>query len=99
MKKKKKTPEEELLEKFMKEHFDLKSLEKAGFFTKDMRGNYQAYADRICKHFGYKTIYEYGSKEIRCHLTYVDGHRPLSISQKGKLEEEPFVTVIKNIYE
>ncbi|SKA30154.1 hypothetical protein SAMN04488128_103229 [Chitinophaga eiseniae] len=79
-----------LLTRFMQEFFPYGHFKKIGIFTKGMRGNYYAQAARICKFFGLKTIYEYGSKEIRCHLTYVDGKRP-----KG----EPFVTVTPSIYE
>lgn len=79
-----------LLKRFMKEFFPFSELRKVGFFTKEMRGNYYAQAVRVCKRLGLRSIYEYGSKEIRCHLTYVDGKRP---------ENEPFVTVIKSIYE
>lgn len=80
----------QLLRRFMKEFFPYGLLRKAGFFTKEMRGDYYAQAERACKWMGLKSIYEYGSKEIRCHLTYVDGKRP---------EGEPFVTIIPSIYE
>lgn len=78
----------ELLEKFMKEFFDFDDLQKSGFFTKEMKNDYQAQAKRVCDYFGYKTVYEYGSKEIRCHISEV----------KPK-EDTPFITVIPNIYE
>ena len=101
MKRKKKTEKELVLERFMQEHFDFNSLCKAGFFNKGMRKDYQAQADRICSYFGFKTVFEYGTKEIRCHITYGDSvsglgsERPLHISEDGKLAEDPFVTVIK----
>jgi hypothetical protein len=60
---------DKVLERFMKEHFNYKALKQAGFFTKEMRGNYDTQAKRVCEYFGYKTVYEYGAKEIRCHLT------------------------------
>lgn len=74
-----------LLKSFIKEHFHFNTLLKAGFFTKEMRGDYKAQAERICKWFGYQTVYEYASKEIVCHIT----------------ENNPtkFVTVIPSIYE
>jgi len=79
----------ELLTKFMQEFFPFAELKKVGFFTKEMKNDYQAQADRVCEFFGYKTVYEYGADEVRCHLSYV-GERP---------EDEPFVTVIPSIYE
>lgn len=80
----------------MKEFFPFKELKDAGFFTKEMKGDYEAQAKRITTWFGYKTVYEYGSEEIRCHIS---NGSPLSINEKGELEEEPFITVIPNIYE
>lgn len=79
-----------LLKRFMKEFFPWTVLKKAGFFTSEMKGNYYAQAARVCKRLGLKSIYEYGSKEIRCHLTYVEGKRPPG---------EGFITVTKSIYE
>jgi len=84
-----------VLKRFMKEFFPFGPLCKAGFFTKEMKNDYEAQAERVCKRFGYKTVYEYGSKEVRCHITYgtfskEDGFRP---------NDEPFVTVIPSIYD
>lgn len=79
----------EVLERFMKEFFPYKEFKKAGIFTKEMRNDYKAQAKWVCDHFGYKTVYEYGAKEIRCHISYA-GKRP---------PDEPFVTVIPSIYE
>lgn len=80
----------ELLKRFMKEFFPYSELRKAGFFTKEMSGDYYAQAVRVCNRMGLGSIYEYRSKEIRCHLTYVEGKRP---------PDEPFVTVIPSIYD
>ena len=80
---------DEVLENFMKEFFPFNECKKIGFFTKEMKGDYPAQAKRVCDWFGYKTVYEYGAEEIRCHLSYA-GKRP---------PDEPFVTVIKSIYE
>jgi len=91
--------ENTLLEKFMKEFFPFKELQKAGFFTKEMKGDYKSQAERVCFYFGYTTVYEYGSEEIRCHLSYAQGKRPLHINPEGELKEEPFITIIPNIYE
>lgn len=74
----------------MQEFFPFGPLRKAGFFTKEMRYDYPAQAKRVCEFFGYKTVYEYGAREIRVHLTYANGKRP---------KDEPFVTVIPSIYD
>lgn len=87
-----------LLKSFIDEFFPLKELFKVGYFTKEMKGDYPAMAKRICDYFGYKTVYEYGSKEIRCHVSYAGG-RPQHINENGELKEEPFITLIPNIYE
>jgi hypothetical protein len=79
-----------VLERFMKEFFPFSQFKKIGFFTKQMKGDYKAQAKKVCDFFGYKTVYEYGAKEIRCHLSYADGKRP---------KDEPFVTVIPSIYD
>lgn len=79
-----------LLKRFMQEFFPWTLLKKAGFFTPEMKGNYYAQAVRVCKWMGLKSIYEYRSKEVICHLTYVEGKRP---------EGEGFITVIPSIYE
>ncbi len=88
-----------LLERFMKEHFPYAEFKKAGIFTKEMRGDYEAQAKWICSRLGLKTIYEYGKDEIRCHLSYEEGPRPTWINGDGELKTEPFVTVIPSIYE
>lgn len=104
----KKPQSDRLLKSFIKENFPpFSELVKIGFFTKEMRGDYKAQAERICKFFGYKTVYEYGSKSVTCHLTYasgldpagLDSSRPLSVDQDGKLRVEPFLTDIRSIYE
>lgn len=81
---------DKVLERFMKEFFPFGPLRKAGFFTKEMKGDYKAQAARVCQFFGYKTVYEYGTTETRCHIT-----------ENGKPSErtEPFVTVIPSIYD
>lgn len=89
---------DKVLERFMKEFFPFNQFKKIGFFTKEMKGNYQAQAKRVCDFFGYETVYEYGAKEIRCHLSYPEGQRPLVINSYGELQEGPFITVIESIY-
>jgi hypothetical protein len=81
---------DKVLERFMKEFFPFNALKKAGFFTKEMKGDYKAQAKAVCDHFGYETVFQYGAEEIRCHLSYEEGKRP---------PDEPFVTVIPSIYE
>lgn len=78
------------LKNFMQEFFDFNELVKNGFFKKEMKSNYKAQAERVCLFFGYETVYEYRAKEIRCHISYAEGHRP---------KDEPFVTVMPSIYE
>jgi hypothetical protein len=95
---------EETLKNFMLEHFDFDALKKAGFYGKEIkRKDYKAQAERICRFFGYKTVFEYRTKEIRCHISYANGEggidsseRPLSVNEEGKVEVEPFVTVTKS---
>ena len=79
-----------VLERFMKEFFPFDEFKEVGFFTEEMRDNYKAQADRVCEFFGYKTVYEYGKDEIRCHVSYPKEERP---------PDDPFITVIPSIYE
>lgn len=78
---------DETLRNFMREFFPFTEFRKAGIFTKEMKGDYLAQSQKICHIFGYKTIYEYGAKEIRCHL---------SLSNPN--EKDTFITELKNIY-
>lgn len=80
---------EELLKRFMNEFFPFKELVEVGFFTEEMKGNYDSQAERICNFFGYETVYEHGAEEVKAHLS----------CSKGKIKDEPFVTVIPSIYE
>jgi hypothetical protein len=94
----------ETLKNFMLEHFDFDGLKKAGFYGQHIKRNdYAAQAERVCTFFGYKTVYEYGTKAISGHLSYGAGpagldssERPLSVSESGALEPEPMVTVAKS---
>jgi uncharacterized protein with ParB-like and HNH nuclease domain len=96
----KKEDSDKLLKDFMEDRFDYASLKKAGFYGKHIKRNdYKAQAAKVCEFFGYKTVYEYGAKELQAHLTYAEGERPLYVNREGQLCEEPFVTVIKSIYE
>lgn len=81
--------DDELLKNFMEEFFPFEDLMQVGFFTRDMKEDYEAQAKRVCDFFGYKTVYQYGAKEIRVHLSYA-GERP---------KNGPFVTTLPSIYE
>ena len=93
-----------ILKEFMEEHFDFASLKKAGFYGKEIKKrDFKAQAERICRFFEYKSVFEYNSQEISMHLTYADPDcpagvntvRPLSVDESGTLKEEPFITAIK----
>lgn len=89
--------DDHMLKIFIKEHFDFEVLKEAGFFNEDIsKDDYKGQAKRIREFFGFKSIYEYGSKTIRCHLT-LDSRS--SVNEKGELIEEPFITELKSIYE
>jgi hypothetical protein len=77
----------ELLKAFIKEFFDFNSLCKIGLFTKEMKNDYKEQEKRICNFMGLESIYEYGAKEIRCHIT------------ESVPNNNPFITVIPSIYE
>lgn len=93
---------EETLKRFMLDHFDFDSLKKVGFYKGIKKKDYKAQAERVCRFFGYKTVFEYGTEEIRCHITYGSGpaglgsDRPLEINEQGELKTEPFITVFKS---
>lgn len=92
---------------WMKEFFPYAEFKKAGIFTKEMRGDYEAQARYICRILGLNSIFEYGKEEIRCHITYADPDcplgmgtcRPMTIENDGKLKAEPFITVIASIWD
>jgi hypothetical protein len=86
------------LENFMKEFFPYSEFKKIGMFTKEMQGDYKAQAKKICRYFGFKTVYEYGAIECNVHLSYAEGKRPLMVNEEGKLKHEPFITRIESIY-
>ena len=81
----------ELLKNFLLEHFDYDELKKVGFYDKTIkRKDYQKQADRICKFFGYETVYQYGFETTYAHISYADQYRP---------DGEPFLTEFKAWYE
>jgi len=81
--------DEAVLKRFMIEFFPFDELLKDGFFTKEMRNDYNAQAKRVCEYFGYKSVYEYGAKEVKCHISY-NGERPEN--------DKEFITTIESIY-
>ena len=89
---------EELLKNFMLENFDFEGLVDYGLFEGIEKYDFNAQADKICKLFGYSSIYEYGAREISVHLTFFEG-RPLYINEEGALIEEPFLTIIPSNYD
>lgn len=78
-----------VLKRFMIEFFPFTELVETGFFTKEIKDHYYAQAKRVCDFFGYKSVFEYGAKEIRCHLSYAE--RPEN--------DKEFITVISSIYD
>jgi len=89
--------EDKVLQRFMKEHFPFRELKDAGFFTQEMKGDYQAQSERIRKYFGYKTVYEYGAEEVSCHLSYAKNADRLWLTKDG-VHSEPFTTIEPSIY-
>ena len=96
-----------VLKRFMKEFFPYSDFKKIGFFKPEMKNDYYAQAKRVCVFFGFTTVFEYGAKEIKAHISFADPEcpigigtaRPLLIDNTGELIPEPFVTVIPSIYE
>jgi hypothetical protein len=83
------------LKAFMKENFDFSSLKKVGFYPKDMKHtDYEGQAKRVCHFFGYESVYEYKSHEIRCHISYAGERPPSVVDNQGKLKLDSFVTVV-----
>ena len=84
------TSDEGVLKRFMQEFFPFNEFMKAGLFTKEMKGDYNAQAKRICTFFGYETVYEYGAKTTSAHISYQKGYWP---------KDQGFMTVFPSIYE
>lgn len=80
---------DELLKKFMKEFFPFSAMREAGLFTKEMKGDYKAQSEKMCRFLGLESIYEYGKDELRCHISCAGQHS----------KDEPFITIIPSIYE
>ncbi|MFD2597337.1 hypothetical protein ACFSQ3_00115 [Sphingobacterium corticis] len=88
---KKLSEDDRILKEFLDDHFDFYTLRKVGFFKGLKKSDIHQQAERICKFFGYETLYEYGAKAIYAHISYADGHRPTFVKENGQLEQTPFV--------
>lgn len=52
--------ERQKLKQFIEEHIPFDALKKVGYWEKGTRRtDYEKIAERVCRHFGYQTIYEY----------------------------------------
>lgn len=92
--------DDQLLKDFLNDHIDFYTLRKVGFFPKEMKKtDIHGQAERICKFFKYKTVYEYGAKVIHAHISYADGHRPSWVNEQGEYEQAPFVEKFGGIYD
>lgn len=70
-------------------------MRKVGFFPKEMKkSDIHGQAERLCKFFGYKTVYEYNAHPIYAHITYSEVHRPSWVNEKGEYKQAPFVEKI-----
>lgn len=79
----------EILKRFMQEFFSpFQGYVEIGFFTQEMKDDYEAQAAKVCQYFGYDSVYEYGAETIVCHISYAN-----------RKPNKPFVTEIKSIYE
>ena len=79
-----------VLKRFMQEFFPYREFNKIGFFTKEMKGNYYLQAKRVCLFLGYKTVFEYRSKEVVCHV---------SVPSKMIKKDDKFLTILPSIYD
>lgn len=79
-----------VLERFMKEFFPFQDLKSVGFWKKELRGEYYLQAKRVCIFFGYESVFEYGSKPVTAHLSYV---------KKEDIESNPFIYHKPSIYD
>lgn len=78
------------LKEFIEEWFDFKTLKSIGFFAKDVKKtDYERIADRICKFFGYASIYEYAlnvPKTTHHTETTSSGHKSMSVDGAGEIK-------------
>lgn len=91
--------DKKLLKSFLHEHFDLKTMKRAGLIPKEIRlNNYEKIAEIICRRLSLKSIYEYQAVECRFHLTYDTDCRPSWVNTNGEYKITPFVETISSIY-
>lgn len=91
-----KSKRDKVLENWMKEFFPYGEFKRAGVFTKEMRGDYEAQAKKICNRLGLNSIYEYGKDEIRCHISYVKPGCPSGMQSDLT---KPFISVTPSIWD
>jgi hypothetical protein len=66
--------EKQRLKDFIEDHFPFDALKQAGFWPKGTRRtDYEKIAARVCKFFGYESIYEYARDVVEVQKTNVDG--------------------------
>ena len=87
-----------VLQNFMREFFPFNEFRDAGIFDSELKGDYKGQAKRICELFGYDTVFEYGAKEVACHISYSGSAPNLFVTPQGELIERPFITIVENIY-
>lgn len=84
------------LKSYMLEHFDFDGLKQAGFFKGIRKTDYQAQADKICKHFGYSSIFEWSAQpKISYHLSIVANvfKCPICTCEQQLNSDKPFYVV------
>ena len=87
--------DDRILKEFLDENFHFYTLRKSGFFPKDWKkSDIHKQAERICKFFNYKTVFEYKAHPIYAHISYADGHRPSWVDENGGYKQTPFVEKI-----
>lgn len=97
---KKLSEDDRILKEFLDENFDFYTLRKVGFFQKEMKKtDVHGQSERICKFFGYESVFEYGAKVIHAHISYVDSHRPSWVNEQGEYEQTPFVEKFGGTYD
>lgn len=77
------------LRDFIEDNFDFPTLKKIGFFNKEMKKtDYEKIAERVCKFFGYNSIYEYGLPIFHKTIstTCIAGKISDTVNNQGKLE-------------
>ena len=64
------------LKKFIEDNIPFEELKEIGFFSKETKKNhYEKIAERVCWHFGLKSIYDYNSVSFTAHISYSEEER------------------------